>query len=74
MLTLIQRDDCALCDEAWEILHQAGISDFESVFIDGDDALERRFGQLVPVLSLRQSVLPWPFTAEQVRLWLKALE
>lgn len=73
MLTLIQRDDCALCDEAWEILQQAGIRDFESLYIDGDNALESRFGHLVPALSLRQSVLPWPFTAEQVRLWLEAL-
>jgi hypothetical protein len=74
MLTLIQRDNCALCDEAWEILYQAGVSDFESVYIDGDKELEQRFGHLVPVLSLEQFELPWPFTVEQVQLWLRALQ
>ena len=74
MLTLIQRDDCALCDDAWEILHQAGVSNFDSLFIDGDKELEMSFGHLVPVLRLQHSILPWPFTVEQVRVWLKALE
>lgn len=73
MLTLIQRDDCALCDEAWEILHQAGVNDFESVFIDGDKLLEQRFGQFVPVLCLQENEMHWPFTVEQVKLWLQAL-
>ena len=66
----MQRDDCALCDKAWEILHQAGVSDFESVYIDGDMALEQRFGRLVPVLCWQQDQLNWPFTAEQVKTWL----
>ncbi len=74
MLTLIQRDDCALCDEAWEILPQAGVNDFESVFIDGDKLLEQRFGQFVPVLCLQENEMHWPFTAEQVKLWLQTLQ
>jgi len=67
MLILIQRDDCALCDRAWEVLFEAGIRDFESQFIDGDDALEKSYGFRVPVLRCDTVELNWPFTAEQVR-------
>ena len=70
MLTLIQRDDCALCDEAWEILHQAGVRDFESVYIDGDAVLESAYGARVPVLRQGAAELDWPFDAERIRLWL----
>lgn len=74
MLTLIQRDDCTLCDEAWEILNQAGVRNFETIFIDDNNELEQRYGQLIPVLRFSHSELLWPFTAEQVKLWLKALQ
>lgn len=70
MLTLIQRDDCALCDEAWEILHQSGVRDFEAVYIDGDAGLEAVYGARVPVLRQGSAELDWPFDAERLRLWL----
>jgi hypothetical protein len=70
MLTLIQRDDCALCDEAWEILHQAGVRDFETLFIDGDAGLEAVYGTRVPVLRLGDAELDWPFDAERLKQWL----
>ena len=71
MLTLIQRDDCALCDDAWEILHAAGVRDFESCYIDGDAILESRYGSRVPVLrDDGNRELDWPFTAETLRAWL----
>lgn len=70
MLTLIQRDDCALCDEAWQILLQAGVRDFESVYIDGDAGLEAAYGTRVPVLRQGAAELDWPFDAERLRLWL----
>ncbi len=70
MLVLIQRDDCALCDEAWEILHAAGVRDFEAVYIDGDAALEARYGRRVPVLVNGTRELDWPFDAERLRHWL----
>ena len=49
-LTLFQRDDCHLCDLALDVLAQARVPEFESVFIDGDDALEACYGARVPVL------------------------
>lgn len=68
-LTLFQRDDCHLCDLALALLAQARVPEFESVFIDGDAALERAYGVRVPVLrDLRSGVeLEWPFDLDRLR-------
>lgn len=72
-LTLFQRDDCHLCDLALEVLAQARAPEFESVFIDGDDALEARYGERVPVLrdDARGEELDWPFNADRLKAWLR---
>jgi hypothetical protein len=56
-------DDCALCDHALELLAAARAPDFDSVFIDGDADLERRYGERVPVLRDRADgrEIGWPF-------------
>ena len=71
-LTLFQRDDCHLCDLALEVLAQARVPAFESVFIDGDEALEARYGIRVPVLRNGDAgaELDWPFDAERVSRFL----
>ena len=71
-LILYQRDDCHLCDQALAVLAQARAPEFESVFIDDDDALEARYGMRVPVLCDDDSgaELDWPFDADLVRAWL----
>ena len=68
-LILFQRDHCHLCELAWDVLAQASAPDFESIWIDGDGALENQYGLRVPVLMHTRSrmELDWPFTAEQVR-------
>lgn len=68
-LFLFQRDDCHLCDLALEVLAAARTPDFESVFIDGDAALEARYGERIPVLrdAARDRELDWPFDADAVR-------
>jgi len=72
-LQLFQRDDCHLCDLALEVLAQARAPEFESVFIDGDDALEARYGMRVPVLRDGGGrELDWPFDADGLRRWLAA--
>lgn len=71
-LILYQRDDCHLCDLALEVLAAARVPEFDSVFIDGDDALEERYGTRVPVL-LREDTcaeLDWPFDQERLRAFL----
>ena len=67
-LRLYQRDDCHLCDLALEVLAQARVPEFESVFIDGDPALEERYGERVPVLRDEGDgrELGWPFDAAAV--------
>ncbi len=62
-LILFQRDDCHLCDLALEVLAVARVPEFESVFIDGDEALESRYGSRVPVLRDESTgaELDWPF-------------
>ncbi len=71
---LYQRDDCHLCDLALDVLAQAGMPDFDSIFVDGDDALEIAYGDRVPVLrDLRRGTeLAWPFDIGMVRLLLSA--
>jgi glutaredoxin len=60
--TLYQRDDCHLCDKALEVLAQARLPDFTSVWIDDDEALEERYGVRVPVLRRGDGLeLDWPF-------------
>jgi hypothetical protein len=71
-LTLFQRDDCHLCDLALDVLAQARTPEFESVFIDGDDELEARYGVRVPVLrdESRDAELDWPFDLKAVHAFL----
>jgi hypothetical protein len=72
-LILYQRDDCHLCDQALAVLAQARAPEFDSVFIDGDEALEARYGTRVPVLrdSANGAELDWPFDADGLRGWLR---
>lgn len=67
-LLLFQRDHCHLCELAWEVLANARVADFESVWIDDDADLRMQYGLRVPVLKHTRSgmELDWPFTAEQV--------
>lgn len=66
--TLFQRDDCHLCDQALAVLAEARLPEFESVWIDDDDALEARYGIRVPVLRRGDGEeLEWPFDVATVR-------
>ena len=68
-LRLFQRDDCPLCDRALAVLAAARVPDFESVWIDDDDALEARYGARVPVLrdEAAGAELDWPFDEAALR-------
>ena len=67
-LILYQRDDCHLCDLALEVLARARVPEFESMFIDNDEALEERYGVRVPVLRDDDTgrELDWPFDGDRV--------
>lgn len=68
-LTLFQRDNCHLCDLALDVLAQAKVPEFSSVFIDDEPDLEARYGLRVPVLhdAATGQELCWPFDADAVR-------
>ena len=72
-LTLYQRDDCHLCDLALDVLAQARAPEFDSVFIDENEALEQRYGARVPVLRDEGGgrELEWPFDAERLAAFLQ---
>lgn len=67
-LTLIQRDNCHLCDLAWEQLAAAGVADFDPLWIDDDLGLQARYGERIPVLRREDTgaELDWPFAAESL--------
>lgn len=71
-LILYQRDDCALCDAALAVLARTRVPEFDSVFIDADDALEQQYGHRVPVLrdTTGGAELDWPFDAATLASWL----
>ena len=68
-LTLYQRDDCPLCDQALAVLAAARVPDFDSVWIDEDPELEARYGTRVPVLrnDANGTELDWPFGEGELR-------
>ena len=68
-LVLFQRDYCHLCDLALDVLAEARVPEFDSVFIDDDDVLEARYGVRVPVLRDvgREVELDWPFDVARLR-------
>ena len=52
---MYSRRTCGLCDEAREIVEgERGVRgfEFEEVFIDGDDSLEREYGLRIPVVEV----------------------
>jgi glutaredoxin len=71
-LSLYQRDECPLCDQALAVLAAARVPDFDTVWIDDDVELERRYGARVPVLRDEEGgrELDWPFEPDAVRAFL----
>ena len=65
--TLLGTEHCHLCEEAENILHQAGLP-YASVDIADDEDLMNAYGIRIPVL-LRTDTgkeLNWPFTRSEV--------
>jgi glutaredoxin 2 len=74
VLRLYVSEECELCDRAVDILAQAKAPDFECICIEGDEALEERYGVRVPVLRdvTDDRELGWPFDVADVRNFLGA--
>ena len=68
---------CHLCDIAEAMLQQeqqaGSVFEFETVDISESDALFERYGVLIPVLQHPDGrELNWPFSREQLRLFMAA--
>ena len=50
-LRLYHAQGCHLCDRARDVLDRVGVS-YESVDITGDDALEERYREWLPVVEI----------------------
>ena len=71
-LTLIQRDDCHLCDQACDVMAAAGVPDFDPLWIDDDLGLQARYGERIPVLRREDTgaELDWPFDVARLQAFL----
>jgi glutaredoxin len=52
-VTMYSRRTCGLCDEAREAilsLRDEAVFEYEEVFVDGDETLEKEYGLRVPVI------------------------
>ena len=61
--------ESAAAGAAYTRLQEAGVPDFDPLWIDGDLGLEALYGTRVPVLRREDTgaELDWPFDAAQVR-------
>ena len=79
VLVLLTRQGCCLCEGLAEKLQALELpQEFERIDVDGDPALQARFGLEVPVLVLRSArgdqVLPRVpprLTGDSLRVWLQ---
>jgi hypothetical protein len=70
VVRMYSRRTCGLCDEAREVtlgVRQRSPFEFEEVFIDGDDNLERSYGLRVPVVEV-DGVEQFEFTVDPIAL------
>ena len=71
-LTLYSTWGCHLCEQAQQLLLDAGQSgQFQVVDIVDDDAAFARYRLAIPVLKQGDNELYWPFDACQLDRWLK---
>lgn len=79
MLYLYSTQGCHLCEEAYQLLKQAGVEDqVKKIDIAFDDQLFECYGMRIPVVkSCRpdenhqyDDELGWPFQLNELQLWL----
>lgn len=72
VLTLYTTWGCHLCEQAQQLLLDAGLcGGFQLVDIVDDEAAFARYRVAIPVLKLGDKELYWPFDARQLATWLK---
>jgi hypothetical protein len=70
VVRMFSRRTCGLCDEARAVIlatRERAAFQFEEVFIDGDEGLEREYGLRVPVVAV-DGVERFEFTVDPASL------
>ncbi len=71
MITLYSTEGCHLCEMAFELCQQAGITEkVDIVDIAFDDELFSRYGVTIPVLNFQGNEINWPFDLQELQHWL----
>ena len=72
LIQLYTTSACHLCELAEALLHEAGLS-AESIEIANEDSLVSRYGIRIPVIKRldTQAELDWPFTSQDVLLFMQ---
>jgi glutathione S-transferase len=71
-LTLYSTWGCHLCEQAEQLLLQAGLEgQFQVIDIVDDEPAFARYRLMIPVLRRGDNELCWPFDADQLATWLK---
>ena len=73
MLILYSTWGCHLCEQAEQLLQDAG-QPFQLVDIVDDEQAFARYRLAIPVLKKGDNELYWPFDAAQLATWLKDLQ
>ncbi len=72
-LALLSRADCHLCDEAAALLSEMDV-EFETVDVDADPELARRYGEAIPVvLADGEEIARAPIDAPALRRALSSM-
>ena len=75
VVTLYRREGCPLCDHAMAMLEPLGrrmAFAIETVDIESDDALHRRYVYEIPVVAVGGAdVIGWPFTPKSLEAALR---
>lgn len=71
-LTLYSTWGCHLCEQAEQLLLDAGLAgQFQLIDIVDDESAFARYRLMIPVLRLGDNELCWPFDANRLATWLK---
>ena len=71
-LTLYSTWGCHLCEQAEQLLLDAGLAgQFQLIDIVDDESAFARYRLMIPVLCLGDNELCWPFDANRLATWLK---
>ncbi len=72
-LILYSTEGCHLCEMAFELISQVGLTEqLQVIDIAFDDELFSRYGVTIPVVKSEQSEINWPFDLSQLKQWLTA--